>query len=211
VLRYLEAWNKAAGQGLCTPSAELSPTDAPTVSEPDIAWGRVYDASQAGGRPRDSRPEDAATIVERRGAAAVVNALSPEQRRAVAGELGKTDEGIDAALEGYRNRPEAQTERRQHTEREAARTENTRTVFHHRLKFVFAPVMAIKAYVTEVCNEGDGRDFVRDEKGIEEAKLLADVLTSIASQISAWGEGDTSDPWDRGLLNELLNINQEGE
>lgn len=87
VLRYLAAWDKAADQGLCTPSADLTPADAPTVMEPDIAWGSIYDARKAGGRPRDTRAGDAAEIIAHRGAAEVVDAMTDRERDGMATEL----------------------------------------------------------------------------------------------------------------------------
>jgi hypothetical protein len=87
VLRYLAAWDKAADQGLCTPSADLTPADAPTVMEPDIAWGSIYDARKAGGRPRDTRAGDAAEIIASRGAAEVVAAMTDRERDGMATEL----------------------------------------------------------------------------------------------------------------------------
>jgi hypothetical protein len=86
VLRYLAAWNKAADQGLCTPSADLSPNDAPTVMEPDIAWSAVYDARKAG-RPQRSKADDAAKIIASQGAAEVVAAMTTRERDGMATEL----------------------------------------------------------------------------------------------------------------------------
>jgi len=86
IIRYLDAWDKAAKQGLCTPSTDLSPADAPTVMEPDIAWGEIYDASKAGGRPRDSKPSDAAAIIGN-APGPVIEAMTPLQRVAMADAL----------------------------------------------------------------------------------------------------------------------------
>lgn len=99
VLRYLDAWDKASDQGLCTPSADLSPADAPTVMEPDIPWGRVYDASKSGGRPRDGKAEDAAEIIDRRGAAEVVKSLSAEAKAKLAAELVIDEPTLHRAVE----------------------------------------------------------------------------------------------------------------
>jgi hypothetical protein len=86
VSRYLAAWDRAADQGLCTPSADLTPNDAPTVMEPDIAWSAVY---AAGGRPRprSSKADDAAKIIASQGAAEVVAAMTTRERDGMATEL----------------------------------------------------------------------------------------------------------------------------
>jgi hypothetical protein len=70
-------------------AATLNPGDAHTVSLPERAWSEFYKPGATGGRPRDSKAEDAATIIERRGAAAVVEHLTPDQRREVVEEVAK--------------------------------------------------------------------------------------------------------------------------
>ena len=81
VMRYLKAWQNAAEQHLVAPADELTPADwadpdhIPTGHE----WDEFYDASAAGSRPRDSRPEHVAQIIERRGVQAVVEALTVDQ------------------------------------------------------------------------------------------------------------------------------------
>lgn len=80
VLRYLTAWEKAADAGHVPHAWGLVPGQE--VALPDVlGWSRFYDATDAGGRPRDSRPADAVTILERRGVDAVVDAMPEGMRR----------------------------------------------------------------------------------------------------------------------------------
>lgn len=90
VLRYLEGWKKAAAAGVVPDASTLTPSDAHKISDPDQPWEAIYDASGSGGRPRDSKPEDAAKIIQRRGAQAVMEALAPEEREEVAETLFDT-------------------------------------------------------------------------------------------------------------------------
>lgn len=62
ILRYLEAWNRAASIGLVPPSNELVPNDVLTVGIPDQPWKSFYDASKSGGRPRASATEIAESL-----------------------------------------------------------------------------------------------------------------------------------------------------
>jgi hypothetical protein len=72
-------------------ASRLTPddTDTPYPTDPQHSWLdesgalRYVDtkARPSGGRPRDAQPEAAATIIERRGPEAVVEAMTPAQRR----------------------------------------------------------------------------------------------------------------------------------
>lgn len=118
VLRHLKAWARAAEQDLVAPATDLAPAD---WSDPDHIptgweWGEFYDASGAGSRPRDSRPEHAAQIIGRRGAEAVIDELTDEQvedltaaateRRPEAAQRGRTRPAQQRAENaGVRPRP----------------------------------------------------------------------------------------------------------
>jgi hypothetical protein len=78
VLRYLEAWDKCAADGHCPRSSDLTPNDAHQIADPEIPFEVIYDASKAGSRPRDSRPGAAAQIINKRGAAAVLEELDED-------------------------------------------------------------------------------------------------------------------------------------
>jgi hypothetical protein len=80
VLRYLNGWRAAAKLRLVADPDTLTPDDVltPYPTGPEHSWmlvngsHRYADTSKAGGRPRDSRPSDAVTIIGRRGVPAVV-------------------------------------------------------------------------------------------------------------------------------------------
>lgn len=92
VLRYLTAWEKAADAGYVpaavtlTPGAESAEFDIDADRLPE--WSDFYDASGAGGRPRDGKPEDALTIIGRQG---------PEERGQLVTQL-LTDPDTRAAV-----------------------------------------------------------------------------------------------------------------
>jgi hypothetical protein len=111
VLRYLDAWDKAAEHGTLyttpkgvrvrvlhsdemVPGQEVRGLDAEYLPP----WEEFYDASGSGGRPRDSKPEDAVKILsnpEKR--AAAVAQMPAEEKAALADEL--FNQGPDANLE----------------------------------------------------------------------------------------------------------------
>jgi hypothetical protein len=92
IKRHLDAWEKCASQGLCSPSADLTPDDA---NDPDLLvptqeeFASAFDATGSGGRPRDSKAEDAAAIIEKRGAEAVVEASTPASQADLARALAR--------------------------------------------------------------------------------------------------------------------------
>lgn len=80
VRRYLEAWERAAAAGHVPPPAELVPGEGVTLPDDEtVPWSKFY-RPVTGGRLL-SRPDDAVTIIERRGTAAVVDAMTDPQRR----------------------------------------------------------------------------------------------------------------------------------
>lgn len=97
VLRYLDGWANAAKKRLVRAPSRLTPddVDTPYPTKPQHSWLddskpgkplRFVDAKavHVGGRPRDAQPEAAATIIERRGPEAVVEAMTPKQREEMA-------------------------------------------------------------------------------------------------------------------------------
>jgi len=95
VSRHLQVWERMAQAGAVPSAAEMTPTDAvefgeviETVQEEFSAeFARLTGERPTGGRPRDSQPEVAAAIIERRGAEAVVGAMTPTQRQEVAAAI----------------------------------------------------------------------------------------------------------------------------
>lgn len=88
VMRYLATWEKAVRYG-ATPADQLTPDMVWEIAFPTIEFKKLYDASAAGSRPRDSKAGDAAKIIDRRGAAAVVAELTSAQKADVAREAMK--------------------------------------------------------------------------------------------------------------------------
>lgn len=79
IKRHLEAWDKCAHQGRCKPSADLTPDDVNTTEVPtQEQFASVFDATGSGSRPRDSKPEHAVQIIEKRGAEEVIEQMTPE-------------------------------------------------------------------------------------------------------------------------------------
>lgn len=89
VIRHLDAWKRAAARSLVVDPDELTPADWNDLDHlPEgYEWNEFYDATASGGRPRDSRPEDAVTIIDRRGAEPVVDALTDDQVENLAAAL----------------------------------------------------------------------------------------------------------------------------
>ena len=95
IMRHLDAWNRAAGKGLCTPSADLTPDDA---TDPDMLAPSEEDfkavftvPDNAGGRTMGNI-RTAADTIAKRGAAAVIDALEPETVAEIArAAITKTD------------------------------------------------------------------------------------------------------------------------
>lgn len=84
VTRHYKAWQAAAAAGLVPDADTLAPGDDVALPEDEATpWADFYDASDAGSRPRDSKATDAAKIIERRGAQAVVAEMTTEQRQEV--------------------------------------------------------------------------------------------------------------------------------
>jgi hypothetical protein len=92
VMRYMKAWENAAAKKLVAPPTELEPADwydADHIPE-GYEWGDFYDASESGSRPRDSKPEHAAQIIEKRGAEAVIAEMTDEQIEQVVEAAART-------------------------------------------------------------------------------------------------------------------------
>jgi hypothetical protein len=99
VLRHLDAWNKMA-EALPdqVPVADtLTPVDAETFGEVSEevqdkfaeVFTSITDEKPTGGRPRDSKPEDAAAIIGKRGAKAVLDEMSTDEFNKLAEAVSK--------------------------------------------------------------------------------------------------------------------------
>jgi hypothetical protein len=80
VLRHLDAWEKAADAGHVAHAADIEPGQEVALPAAEL-WTTMYDATASGGRPRDSKPVDAALIIAKRGAVAVIAEMTDEQQR----------------------------------------------------------------------------------------------------------------------------------
>jgi hypothetical protein len=229
VLRHLTVWDRMAAKGAVPPAVEMTPQDA-------VEYGEVIEAVQdefaaeftaltdekpTGGRPRDSKPEDAVKIISSQGAAAVIDAMSLTQRaelveavfsdpgiqQTTAKILASTDTGMDAVLTAWSQRPEQKDRRRSVKERQAERQEEQdeegEEVYLFRTGTFFGQLIGLEALIREVTTEGDGRSFDRDPEAIQAANLLAAALRSMADRIEAWANNDIKDPWDRDLARML--------
>lgn len=102
VLRHLDAWDRMAELAAVPTSSTLTPADAETFGEVSeevqeqfaIAFSSITAEKPTGGRPRDSRPEDAAKIIEQRGTKAVAEAMTDAQKTAMREHLQR--EHVDA-------------------------------------------------------------------------------------------------------------------
>jgi hypothetical protein len=95
VLRYLDAWERAADAGHVPHAAALTPGDEPELDVDELPpWGDYYEAVR-GGRPRDGRIEDALTILDRQ---------TPETRARITTQLLADPDTRDHVVE--RSNPE---------------------------------------------------------------------------------------------------------
>jgi hypothetical protein len=94
VSRHFKVWERMAAANTEVPAAEtLVPNDAATFGEVSEKVQELFaeefltytTENPTGGRPRDSKPTDAAKIIELRGAEAVVAAMTPEVRDSLLG------------------------------------------------------------------------------------------------------------------------------
>ena len=95
IIRHLDAWNRAAEAGLCEPSAGLTPaaaTDTDLLVPDEDDFKAVFTVpDNAGGRTMGNI-KTAVTTIEKRGAAAVIDALEPETVAEIArAAITKTD------------------------------------------------------------------------------------------------------------------------
>src|SRR5262245_22917345 len=98
VLRHLEAWEKAAENGHVPHAATITPGDDLKLDAESLPPWSDYYRAVGGGRPRDSKPEDAITIIERQDADArahiATQLLADPDTRAV---MANDPEGLAAA------------------------------------------------------------------------------------------------------------------
>jgi hypothetical protein len=121
IARHLEAWNGMAARGYVPAAGTLNPADAETFGEvgEDVqqAFAEVFteitDSKPTGGRPRDSRPEDAVSIIDRRGADEVVGAMPATTKLAMLQALERDPDLRDTVGDEWARK------RREHQEREA--------------------------------------------------------------------------------------------
>jgi hypothetical protein len=195
ILRYFEAWERAADAGVVSHAATLSPGDAHDERwaplEAEYAWFKTRDGdgfyeAVSGGRPRDSKAEDAATIIERRGAAAAVAAMPPMLRNELSRELRKAEEAEGAA--------------------EAARTPITRDGTAARAEHATARALDLDVatiHLRSAARELYEAEMARRGFGIEDAAAEREALARVRSLLHAYGRDETWTDEDESFLSEL--------
>jgi len=73
VIRYLKAWDAAAADGHCEPSAKLTPEDADTIALPDAPWSVKDGGYYAASKSRVSDDTDRGKAIRREAEAAGVS------------------------------------------------------------------------------------------------------------------------------------------
>jgi len=135
VLRYLNAWEKAADARVVAHADELVPgQEVRGLNVEKLPpWEDYFDASGAGGRPRDAKPEDAAKILARATPEVRAQIIAPVLDPKTAKAMQDTEEGIEATT----TLSDAETDRmrREHTEqaREDAERKGQGQKFQQRL------------------------------------------------------------------------------
>lgn len=107
ISRHLDAWNKAAANGLCKPSADLTPADAadPDLVVPtDTDFRSMFDAGNAGARPRASRGEIADAIATKADYARSLVASMPVEAKANLAEALADDEEGEVEIRRAHNK-----------------------------------------------------------------------------------------------------------
>lgn len=151
--------------------------DPGTRYEPgkDGAVQRIVDQPATVGRALAENPELVAKVI-----------ADPTTARVLGTALGKTDAGIDAALEGYRQRPQEQARRRANIEHQAAEDAEYAKVF--RTRSVLPSMLMLSATADEM----DTSAYVRDDEGAEAARQVASALSHLSRQYLAWAEGGST-------------------
>lgn len=99
ITAYLNAWNAAAADGLCTPSSDLTPEDGWTAAMPDAADWEKYKQANSHSTPRQTQTVPAEPIK-------AVEQWTPEQKQEIVRHLVSKDEGAAAvAQEVVRRQP----------------------------------------------------------------------------------------------------------
>jgi hypothetical protein len=198
--RYLDAWMRAAAKGLVPNADTLTPADVHRVRIPDAAFSDFYDASDvAVGGHRN--PAHAVDAIARHGAGAVVDAMTPAQRSAVAAAIVEVSEPEVVAEVHRAARERIFTDHATLNDQRAAAAHEQRESrqARHTLRFLEADEMLMKArrLLREAATTMHGVDFTPDERdglleSIATVRTALDVATTAAS-------GDPEVDWDAEL------------
>jgi hypothetical protein len=197
VARYLAAWDRAAEAGHVTPAAELTPADVTTAAiRNGVKFADFYDASDAGGRPRDSKVEDAVNIIEKRGVAAVVEAMTPELREEVTAELLRRPEpqleDLAEHHEGLSRLPDERPELADESIADAAADERMEAARSSRTTMrrfeVEKLLLRAKSSILAASTVADKVTFTEDDREVLQstAQEVTDALTSFAHAVESY-------------------------
>lgn len=203
VLRHLQAWNRAAEAGLCSPSSDLTPADA---TDPELLvpsqedFASYYDASKSGGRQYGD-PTTAARMIETRAGmgkvSEIVEKLDLETRAALAKEAVRQADPITRVeIAKTVDIPHTDfTERR----RVAQAEEHARKAERHSIR-TLSIVVAIENARTRLRSSLDElRDvqFTDEERAHIKAEL--DHLKTVTNLVEMAIVGTTDVDWDAEL------------
>lgn len=200
VLRYLDAWERAADMAIVVPAANLTPDDVHAVELPDVPFKTFYDASQSGGR-QYGNVATAVNTIEKRGAAAVVAALTDEQKTEVAREVIR-QAPVEQFRQIQRDADDRHDRDHQHLN-EIRKTSRARQEAEHRSRHTLRYVQVdgfiddAKRKLRDALNEAQGVEFDAEERDllaeeIKRVRNLADLLDMLIT-------GTTEVDWDAEL------------
>jgi len=203
VARYLSAWDRAAELDVVIAAVDLTPNDVRRIEIPDMPFSTYYDASKSGGR-QYGNVDAAVQTIEKRGAAKVVAALSPEQQREVVREVVKQADPatFDVIREDVRYAIVQQPVVREDI-REAYRIgqerEEERKKAAHTLRFLDADASLERAkrLIRDAINTATGVEFSDQEREdlADTVKQTRNTLDLLASLLT----GTTDVDWDAEL------------
>lgn len=208
VLRYLEAWNRAADNNKVIPSSELEPGDALKIDTPDIPFKTFYSVpDNAGGRTMGN-VKTAVDTIEKRGAEAIVRALTPEVRAELTREVIKQADPVmmHEVRETVRSvEPVTPVADLSEQRREAEKRAEDRRKSAHSIRYLEVDGALEDAYkkVRYALREAQGVNFTEEERA--DMTETADRTTAALGMFRALITGTTGANWDAELTKLLAH------